>query len=183
MLRFVLALGAAITIFVLVPVFADQSNPVRVHVDSFAVMGISTVTTNEREASSDALIPRMWARLRSEDILNRLPNRKDGGVIAVYCDYENGRRGSYRYVLGAKVSPTKFVPRGMVIQMIQPGTYARYTAQGTPPPIVDLWKRIWSDEKPGEFERAYKTDYEVHPQGLSENTAQSRVEIYIGVAR
>ena len=162
---------------------AQESKPVRVHVDSFTVMGISTVTTNEREATSDGLIPRMWARLRTEDILERVPNRIDNSIIVVYCDYENGRKASYKYVLGAKVGPTKFVPRGMVIQAVQSGPYVRYSAQGSPPPIVDLWKRIWSDEKPGGLERAYRTDFEVHPAGLAENAGPSRVDVYIGLTR
>ncbi|MBV8070595.1 MAG: effector binding domain-containing protein [Acidobacteriaceae bacterium] len=162
---------------------AQESKPIKVHVDSFPVMGIFTVTTNERESSPEALIPRMWARLRTEDILGRIPNRLDNEIIAVYCDYENGRKGSYKYVLGARVSPTKFVPRGMVIQTVEGGTYARYNAEGAPPPVVELWKQIWSDEKPGGLERAYHTDYEVHPAGLAENASRSRIDIYIELAK
>ncbi len=146
-------------------------------------MGIATVTTNEREATSDGLIPRMWMRLRREDIIERVPNRLDKSVIAVYCDYQNGRKGSYKYVLGAKVAPTKFVPRGMVAQIVEPGTYARYSARGAPPPVVDLWKRIWSDEGPGGLERAYRTDFEVHPAGLKENGEPSTLDIYVGLAQ
>jgi predicted transcriptional regulator YdeE len=162
---------------------AQESKPIRLHVDSFTVMGISTVTTNKREATSDGLIPRMWARLRTENILDHIPNRIDNSIIAVYCDYENGRKASYRYVLGTKVGPTKFIPREMVVQTVQSGPYVRYSAQGSPPPVVDLWKRIWADEKPGVLAREYRTDFEVHPAGLRENTAESRVDIYIGLVR
>jgi predicted transcriptional regulator YdeE len=180
MLKVLLATAVAATAFT--PLIADEPNPAKVHVDSFVVMGISTITTNEREATPDGLIPKMWARLRSEDILNRIPNRKDNSIIAVYSNYENGRKASYRYTLGAAVNPTRFVPRGMVTQTIHAGAYTRYTAQRTAPSaVVDLWKRIWSDEKPGGLERAYKTDYEVYPQGLIENTSKSRIDIYIGL--
>lgn len=182
MLRALLALSLLVSAIMLTPVIGDEANPVKVHVDSFTVIGISAVTTNEREASSDGLIPRMWARLRSEDVLNRVPNRQSKSVIAVYCDYENGRKGSYRYVLGTAVAPTKFIPRGMVAQTIEAGTYDRYSGEGTPQ-AVEIWKRIWSDEKPGGLVRAYKTDYEVYPQGLTESTSKPRVEIYIGLAR
>jgi predicted transcriptional regulator YdeE len=182
MLKILLATAGAVAATALTPLIADEPNPAKVHIDSFVVMGISTVTTNEREASPDGLIGKMWARLRSEDILKRIPNRNENSIIAVYCDYENVRKGSYKYVLGAAVNPTRFVPRGMVTQTIQAGTYARYTAQGTAPPVVvELWKRIWSDEKPGGLERAYKTDYEVYPQGPVENASKSRVNIYIGL--
>jgi predicted transcriptional regulator YdeE len=146
-------------------------------------MGIATVTTNEREATSDGLIPKMWMRLRREDILNRVPNRLDRSIVAVYCNYENHRNGSYKYVLGAKVAPTAFIPRGMVVQTVEPGTYARYSVHGAQPPVVDLWKRIWSDEMPGGLERAYRTDFEVHPAGPTESAGPSTLEIYIGLTQ
>lgn len=176
------ASGILLTAFVLMPLRGDDTRPVKVHIDSFTVIGISTVTTNEREAGPDALIPRMWARLRREDTLNRVPNRKGNSIIAVYCDYENGRKASYKYILGTAAAPTRFIPHGMVAQTIQAGAYARYTAQGGPMAVVELWKRIWSDEKPGGLERAYKTDYEVYPQSAESGPA-SRVDIFIGLSK
>lgn len=183
MFRALLAFSVLTGAIALIPLLGDQVNPVKVHVDSFTVIGISTVTTNAREATANGLIPKMWARLRSEDVLNRVPNRKSRSVIAVYCNYENGRSGSYRYILGAAAASTKFIPRGMVAQTIQAGTYARYSGEAVPQAVVELWKRIWSDEKPGGLVRAYKTDYEAYPQGLAESTSKPRVEIYIALAK
>ncbi len=178
-------LVSALLLGVLGPQFASEVNMVKVHVDPFLVIGISTRTTNARETTKDAVIPKMWARLHEEDVLTRIPNRVDAHVIAVYCDYENGKDGLYNYVLGAKAKPTKSIPPGMVAQKIVPGEYAVFTDKGGPPPqmIVNLWKQIWSLEKPGQLERAYQTDYEVYYGDLRPNPPNAHVAIYIGLAR
>jgi len=158
-------------------------NLVQLHVDSFKVVGIEARTSNAQEMTADGVIGRMWARVRAENLLNRIPNRVDSRVVAVYADYESDKDGPYTYLLGAKVSSTKDVPPGMVARTVPSGTYAMFTAQGDPAPqmTVNLWKRIWSLEKPGPLHRAYKTDFEVHYEGLSENPADAHVDIYVGI--
>ncbi len=162
---------------------AQEMNLVKLHVDSFAVAGISIRTSNAKEATTDAEIPRMWQRLTADNFLARIPNRVDDRVIALYTDYVNGKDGTYTYVLGAKVSSTKNLPPGFAARNVAPGQYAMFTEQGGPPPemVVNLWKRIWSLEKPGDLERAYKTDFEVH-YAHADDVAKSRVDVYIGLA-
>lgn len=161
---------------------AQDMNLAKLHVDTFTVAGISTRTSNAKEMTAGAEIPKLWQRLTSENFLARIPNRVDDRVIALYTDYENGKDGLYTYILGAKIGSRKNLPPEFVARDIAPGQYAMFTEQGGPPPAmtVDLWKRIWSLEKPGALRRVYKTDYEVH-YGPADDVAKSHVDIYIGL--
>jgi predicted transcriptional regulator YdeE len=161
---------------------AQEMNLVKLHVDSFTIAGLSVRTSNSRETTTDAAIPKLWQRLSNENYLREIPNRVDDRVIALYTDYENGRDGMYTYVLGAKVSSRKNMPVEFVAREVASGQYAMFTEHGGPPPqmTVDLWKGIWALEKPGVLERAYKTDYEVH-YGPADDVAKSHVDIYIGL--
>jgi predicted transcriptional regulator YdeE len=161
----------------------QEMNLVKLHVDSFTVAGLSVRTNNAKEAGPEGEIGKLWQRLSTENFLARIPNRADDHVIALYTDYENGKDGMYTYVLGAKVSSKKNLPAEFVARQVASGQYAVFTEQGGPPPqmTVNLWKRIWSLEKPGAFERAYKTDYEEH-YGPADDFTKSHIDIYIGLA-
>ena len=169
----------------LLPLMADEMNLVKLHVDSFSVIGIAARTTNAQEASGDSAIGKLWGRLASEDLLSHIPHRVDAHVVAVYSGYESDKDGPYSYTLGAKVSSTRDIPAGMVSRKVLPGDYAMFTAQGGAPPqmTVDLWKRIWSLEKPGPLHRAYKTDFEVHYNGLEAHPPDTHIDVYIGVQK
>lgn len=167
----------------LAPIAAEEMNLVKLHVDGFTVVGIQARTSNAQESGPDAAIPKLWERLRSENLLNQIPKRVDSRIVALYTDYESDKDGPYTYVLGAKVSSAKGVPPGMVSRRVDSGTYAMFTAEGGPGAqmVVDLWKRIWSLEKPGPLHRSYKTDYEVHYGGMAGDADQSHVDIYVGL--
>ena len=163
----------------------DEMNLVKLHVDSFHVIGIEARTTNAREAMADGLIGPLWRRFAAEDLLDRIPHRSDAHIVAVYSDYESDKDGPYTYTLGAKVTSTRDVPPGMVSRKVLSGDYAMFTAQGGPPPkmTVDLWKRIWSLEKPGPLQRAYQTDFEVHNNGLRAQPPDTHIDVYIGLQK
>lgn len=184
----------------LAPASADEMNLVKLHVDPFTVIGIEARTTNAREATADGVIGSMWARLASENLLNLIPHRVDSHIVAVYSDYESDKDGAYTYTLGAKVSSARDLPPGMVAVKVLSGDYAMFTAQGGSPQqmTVDLWKRIWSLEKPqhqhertgrlgpvvrDQISRAYKTDFEVHYNGLGAQPPDTHIDIYIGVQK
>lgn len=167
----------------LLPLAGEQMNLVKLHVDSFQVIGIQARTTNAQEAFGNGAIGKLWGRLATEDLLSRIPNRLDGHILAVYSDYESDKDGPYTYTLGAKVSSTHKIPPGMVSKKVLTGDYAMFTAQGGEPPqmTVDLWKGIWSLEKPGPLHRAYKTDFEVHYNGLAAHVPDTHIDVYVGI--
>jgi predicted transcriptional regulator YdeE len=178
------AIPAGLVVFLVTGyLMAEEMNMVKLHVDHFAVAGYSVETTNNREASPEGRIGPLWQRLANEHFLARIQNRVDDRAVAVYSSYESDKDGKYTYLLGAKVSSLKDVPAGMTTVEVQSGDYAMFTQQGGPPPqmVVDLWKHIWSLEKPGGvLHRAYKTDFEVH-YAMPDDPAKSKVDIYIGL--
>ncbi len=176
----VLALAAG-----LVSAATDEINMVRLHVDSFNVVGISVRTSNAQEMGGTGEIAQLWKRFRDEEVLVRIVNRADARVVAVYSDYESDRNGMYTYTLGAKVTSTKDVPPGMVVQKIEAGNYAMFTSQGQAVSqiIVGLWKRVWSLEDAHELHRAYKTDFDVYYEGLAKSPTSAHVDIYVGLSK
>src|ERR1700685_3147804 len=110
--------SATVLLVGLVPLLADEMNLIKLHVDSFSVIGIEARTNNAREASGDGAIGRMWGRLATEDLLNRIPHRVDAHIVAVYSDYESDKDGLYTYTLGAKVSSDHDIPDGMVSKKV-----------------------------------------------------------------
>src|SRR5579875_3359245 len=182
MLRsYLLLLGAAALL--LTPVVAEEMNLVKLHVDSFSVIGFETRTSNARESSGDGPLAKLWVRFRDENYLVQIPNRVDDRVVAVYSDYESDKDGPYSYLLGAKVSSTKDIPPGMTSRTVVSGPYAMFTVQGGPPAqiLLGLWKHIWSLEKADQLHRAYKTDYEVYYDGILTNPNNARVDVYVGL--
>ena len=178
-------LGSFAIFIGLAPIAADEMNLVKLHVDSFTVVGVEAHTSNAREMAGNGAISGLWARFTGENLLSTIQKRVDSRIVAVYSDYESDKDGPYTYLLGAKVSSAKDIPPGMVARTVAPGPYAMFTAQGGPPArmIIDLWKRIWSLEKPGQFQRAYKTDFEIYYDGLTPNPPNTHVDVYVGLQK
>jgi len=53
-----------------------------------------------------------------ERLLQKIPNRTDANIIALYTDYASDKDGDYSFVLGAKVTDGGQVPSGMVLKRI-----------------------------------------------------------------
>ncbi len=160
---------------------SETINMVKVHVDSFWVVGLGARTTNAKEATGEGEIPKAWRKLYTEGVLESIPKKVDDRVIALYTDYANGKDGEYTYVLGAKVSSADDLPAGLVAKKVVSGDYALFTAQGGPVQqlVVGLWQHIWSADR--ELHRAYRTDFEVHTNPADPQNAQ--VDINIGLAK
>ncbi len=147
----------------------------KVLVESFLVIGIEARTTNQREMSGQGAIGALWGRLTQDELLERIPNRMDDRIVAVYSNYENDRDGEYSYLLGAKVRTAERVPDGMISRQVVPGEYAMFSAKGGPAVemVVGIWKKIWALETDKKLERAYQTDFEVYsPDAL--------MDVYVG---
>lgn len=145
--------------------------------DSFLVIGIEARTTNAREMSGQGAIGPLWGRFLKDGLLERIPNRVDDRIVAVYSGYENGKDSEYNYLLGAKVEAVKDVPEGMASRQVMAGEYATFSARGRPPAemVVDIWRQIWSLETGQKIERAFRTDFEMHDNG------PNSVDVYIGL--
>ncbi len=175
-----LAIFAAFTSFL----WGGMTQTKTVDQKEFTVVGISARTNNAQEAAGNGVIAKQWDRFYKEGILEKIPNKADSAIYAVYGDYASDRNGEYTYIIGTRVSEAGATPSGMVAKTISAGKYADVTSERGPIPrvIVEAWQQIWSLEDQGQLggKRAYKTDFEVYDQ-RAHNPQDSQIEIYVGV--
>ncbi|HEX3472896.1 MAG TPA: GyrI-like domain-containing protein [Silvibacterium sp.] len=150
--------------------------------ESFAVIGVSVRTSHWKEAGGNGEIPNMWSRAMQDGTFDRIPNRADHNIVAVYTDYTSNQNGEYTYILGARVTSTDKVPDGFVTVTIPAGKYAVVqTDKGALPDVMPkVWQRIYAmPAKELGGERAFKTDYEVYPEGFDWQNAQ--IDLHLGL--
>lgn len=129
------------------------------------IVGIS-VTTSEATAPQD--IGGLWGKAAASGVL-----RGDDYNYGVYCDYEKGRRGSYRVVVGSESEAEPL--DGQVVIEIPAGPYEVIEAEGAVEEIVGAaWQQVW---KNWEERRTFAVDYERY-LGAPEH---SKFGLYIGV--
>jgi predicted transcriptional regulator YdeE len=156
-----------------------------IYQESFQVVGIEASTNNAKESGPDAIIGKLWQQFLSQGLLNRIPDKVDQSIIAVYTDYATDANGQYTFVLGARIRPipNPVLPEGMVVKTVPAGRYAVFTSDRGPVAkiVVEAWKQIWTYYKsPANGERAYRADFELYDQRAADpNNAQ--VDIYVGV--
>ena len=158
-------------------------NPKIISESPFTLIGISARTTNAQEISGRGVIGTMWQRFMGEQLLEKIPNRADSNILALYTSYESDANGAYTFVLGAKVTSAKTIPSGMIAVKIPAGKYFVLTTDRGPTDKVvpEAWARIWSLSKSQlGGERAYKIDFELYgPHAADPQNAQ--VQIYVGI--
>jgi predicted transcriptional regulator YdeE len=150
----------------------------------FSVIGIQVRTSNAKEMTGGGAISKQWAKFFKEGIANKIRNKVDSTIYAVYTGYASDRDGEYDFIVGMKVGSASDVPPGMVAKKVPSGRYAIVTsAKGPVEQVVpQAWQRVWSmeDNKQLGGARAYKADFEVYDQ-RSQNPQESQVDLYIGL--
>jgi predicted transcriptional regulator YdeE len=149
---------------------------------SFAVIGVSVRTDNRKEAGGNGEIPSMWGRAMQDGTFDRIPNRADSNIVAVYTDYASDQNGEYTYILGARVTSVDKVPDGFVAVTIPAGKYAIVqTDKGALPDVMPkVWRHIYAmSAKELGGDRAFKVDYEVYPAGFDWQNAQ--IDVHLGL--
>jgi len=160
----------------------DTMKPTSSEQAAFDVIGISARTTNTTERGGGGEIPKIWQRLFMENVLNRIPDRSDDAIVAVYTNYAGDENADYTYVLGAKVKSGTKAPDGMVSVSIPAGKYDEFvSAKGPGPEVIPpLWMHVYSYfQTPGSPKRAFKSDFERYEGPMDPNAMQAH--IYIGV--
>ena len=161
----------------------QSSEPKIIQQDGFTVVGISARTTNANEMTSEGVIGPMWGRLFQDGIIDKIPNKADPRIVAVYTDYASDHNGEYTYVLGARVTSDADVPAGMVARKIPTGKYAVFTSEkGLGSKVVPaLWMKINSmPQNAVGADRVYRADFEIYderaidPQNL-------QMDVYVGI--
>ncbi|PID67639.1 MAG: AraC family transcriptional regulator [Flavobacteriia bacterium] len=149
----------------------------QVNITSFTVIGIAVKTTNANGKSAKD-IGALWHQFMSENILDKIPNKTDDTIYAIYTDYEGDYTQPYTTILGCRVENAAVVPEGMLSKTIKGGNYAGFTAKGdlTRGAVYKTWAEIWQTG----LDRLYATDFEVY--GVkAQNPKAAEVEIFVGV--
>ena len=158
-------------------------NPRVVQQEGFTVVGIAARTNNAKEMTPGGVIGKQWTRFLQEGLLEKIPNRADGNIVAVITDYASDKDGDYTQLIGARVTSADAVPAGMVMKKVQAGRYAVFTSEKGPVAqvVVGTWQRIWATPKtaPG-GDRAYKTDFEIYDDRARDPQA-AVMDVYVGI--
>ena len=111
----------------------------------FTLVGIEVRTSNAKEMSQNGVIPKQWDRFMKENLLEQIPNKVDGNIIAAYTDY-HGKDGDleYAFIIGAKVSTADSLPSGMTVRKAPSGKFVKFTSDQGPvwQVVPTIWKKI-----------------------------------------
>jgi predicted transcriptional regulator YdeE len=158
--------------------------PKVVELPGFSVIGIQVRTNNAKETAAGGLIPGQWQKFFKEGIADKIPNKIDPTIYAVYTNYASDQRGDYDFIIGMKVSGVSDIPVGMVATTIPKGRYAIVPSSTGPVSQVvpEAWQHVYSldDSKQLGGGRAYKADFELYDQ-RSQDPQNSQVDLYIGL--
>lgn len=165
-------------------ILGDTTMPKKVHQEGFSVVGIEVRTTNAKEASGEGMIPKQWQKFFHDSIREKIPDKFDGPIYAVYTEYASDRNGEYSFLIGVKVNAKATVPAGMVLRKIPAGEYTIVSSDKGPVGRVvpAVWQQIYSLEDQHQLggSRAYRADFEVYDQ-RAVDPQNSQVDVYVGV--
>jgi predicted transcriptional regulator YdeE len=182
--RFRYDVGFVAALLLSAALLAATDAPKIVHQEEFLIVGIEARTIGERELSGDGEIPGLWRRFYGEHIPDKIPNRADKNIYALYTDYVRDRMADYTVVIGVKVKDKSQVPAGMVVKTIPAGEYAVITSEkGQGETVIPTaWQKVWALEDKDELggKRAYKTDYEVYDERATD-PQNLQADLYAGL--
>jgi predicted transcriptional regulator YdeE len=163
---------------------AETAKPRVVHQDEFFIVGIEARTNAANETSGQGVIPQQWQKFFQEGVLQKIPNKADQNIYAVYTDFADKLSGDYSIVIGAKVTDKSQIPAGLVLKTVPAGKYAIFQSEKGPAweVLPAAWQKIADSEAKGElgYTRMYKADYEVY-YGQSFDPENVRAELHVGV--
>ena len=142
-------------------------------VDAFDIVGISIITDNEKGTDD---INALWERFFKDSIGQKIPNKTDDVIYAVYSNYEGDHEAPYRLTIGYRIN-TDETPTDMHRVSVKGQEYAMMSAAGKQPQaLIETWEAIWSSD----IDRAFQTDFEVYgPRFFEEGI--NEVLIHIGI--
>ena len=150
---------------------------------AFTVVGISARTSNEKEMGGHGVIAKQWGRLFQEGLLERIPNKADQNVVAIYTDYASDHSGEYTFLLGSRVTSDAKVPPGMVSKKVGGGKFAVFTTDKGPADRVvpSSWTEINSLPRTAVGgDRVSQADYEIYDE-RARDPQNMQVDVYVGI--
>jgi predicted transcriptional regulator YdeE len=137
-------------------------------------IGLELRTNNEKCSSE---MPAHKERFFKENIPDKIPNKINGNILALYTDYEGDYTKPYSWLLGCEVSNLDEIPAGLVGKVIPEFKYAVFTTQGEfPQGVIAVWQAVWKSNLP----RSYTSDFEVYRSDFNPQK-NPEVKVYIAV--
>lgn len=149
------------------------------------LVGIKTRTNNAGEFTKDAQIPTCIQDYFSEQIPNKITQRKNEGItFCVYTKYESDHTGNYTFYIGEEVIDTKDeMPDCLKKCIIPQQTYIKFTTKSGPMPdvVIQAWQEIWKmTPKDLGGQRNYCADFEVYDE-RAKDPQNTILDLYIGI--
>jgi len=137
-------------------------------------IGLELRTDNEK---CSVEMPAHKERFFRENILGKIPNKKNGEILALYTDYEGDYSLPYSWILGCEVSSLDEIPEGLVARVIPTSKYALFTTKGSfPDGLIEAWKAVWKSD----LTRSYTSDFEVYSSDFDPEH-HPEVKVYIAI--
>jgi len=165
-----------------VTISGQTAMPKKVHQEGFSIIGIEARTSNAQEMKGEGVIPKQWQKFFQDGVQQKIANRSDANLYAVYTDYASDRNGEFSFVIGVRVNTGATVLAGMVLKKIPAGDYALITSEKGPVGrvVVAAWQQVWALENRAQLARAYKADFEVYDSRATD-PQNSQVDLYVGL--
>lgn len=151
---------------------------------SFALAGISTVTTNAAELSGEGKIGKLFVQFHSQNIGEHLIlHQQQPGHYSCYFNYEEGDAGQYEVMVGVHVGDNMqgHYPESVSTFTVPSAKYAVFVTERGP--IIEVvqraWSEIWQWSKQLGNVRAFTGDFEYYGPNIDPNDGQA--EIYISI--
>ena len=146
--------------------------------EALNIVGIATRTLN-KPGKADKDIPQLWNKFMAENTLQRIPNKVDNTVYALYTNYEGDHTQPYTVVIGCNVASLDNIPEDMTVILIPESKYTQFMAKGdlTKDAVIKTWMTIWSTD----LNRTYTTDIEIYGEKAIDLT-DGEAEILVATA-
>lgn len=142
------------------------------------VIGIPIRTSNEN-GRFQREVPPLWDKFYRENLAQKIPNKVNQNLLAVYTDYEGDYTKPFTYMIGCEVSNLSTIPEGMRGIELEPSSYAVFTAKGAfPQSMMQAWQSIWTSI----VKRSYTTDFEVYKPDFNPQD-NPEIRIFIATAK
>ena len=141
------------------------------------VVGI-TCRTQNLPGKSDVDIPALWEQFFTQHIVDKIPHRLGGEVVAVYFDYDGDHTQPYTLLIGCPIEDGTSIPEGLEQVVIPKGDYATFKCTGPmPETLVQAWQEVWQSD----IKRTYQADFEVYP-AEHWSALEPTVDLYVGIS-
>lgn len=145
---------------------AAQNYEVKAGLDKikgFDVVGV-TARVTDRDAASEQ-INALWEQFFKESIGQKVDNKVDDIIYAVYSDYEGDHTKPYRITIGYKIKGAADLKDGLHKVRVKTADYAMMGAAGEQPKaLIETWTAVWQSD----LDRRFETDFEVYGQRFFE---------------